>query len=82
MSKIRIITHNVIAKYCPGEQLQDQVFEININNSKTMSDLLETLENPTADISKYYNLSSAYCYYMDIFPYILTRNNTLKEITH
>ncbi len=77
MSKIKVIAHNVIAKYCPGEQMQDQVFEIDINYDMTMSELLEALEDPSADVSKYYNLSSPYCYFMDVFPYILTKENVL-----
>jgi len=77
MPKIKLITHNVLSKYCPVEQIQDQVYEVNINYDQPMNELLDFLENPSADVSKYYDLSSPYCYYKDTFPYISTKENVL-----
>jgi hypothetical protein len=77
MPAIKVVIHNVMAEYCFGEQIQDRVLEIPVNDDATMSELLEALENHSADVSRYYRLSSPYCYYTNSFPYILSRENML-----
>jgi len=44
MFKFKLITHNVMAKYFPDEKMQDQFFELIINNDEPISILLEILE--------------------------------------